>query len=97
MNRHGWNALREGDYVMVHDESDPSMKLIPGRVVEVISEGGSNGVAIRITPPRGKASTVSPSRLMVHAEPLDPDGHCWRCDTAADAAARERRNAPSTA
>lgn len=83
MIRQEWNALQVGDHVMVHEDSDLPLAAIPGRVVEVEDAEGSNDIAIRISPVRGKPMVVRPRRLAVHLEDLDPDRRCWRCDTHA--------------
>ena len=83
MIRRHWNALRVGDHVLVHDGADSRLPLAPGRVVEVEHAPGANEIAIRIAPARGRSRIVHPRRLTVHAEELDPDRHCWRCDTHA--------------
>lgn len=83
MIRSEWNALRVGDHVLVHDEADPAMPMVAGRVVTVRAASGSNDVAIRIRSGRGRSRIAHPRRLAVHREELDPDGHCWRCDANA--------------
>jgi hypothetical protein len=90
MIRQEWNALQVGDHVFVHEETDRqdgdrNLPAVPGRVVVVDFAEGSNRVAIRISPARGKATVVLPRRLAVHLEELDPDRRCWRCDTHARA------------
>lgn len=83
MIRQEWNALEVGDHVMVHEHTDQDLPAVPGRVVEVEIAEGSNDLAIRIKPARGKAVVVYPRRLAVHLEELDPDRRCWRCDSHA--------------
>jgi hypothetical protein len=81
MMRLEWNALRVGSRVLVHDDADAEMALVPGRVAMIQTANGSNELAIRIWPAVGPTRVVNPRRLAVHLEQLDPDGHCWRCDT----------------
>lgn len=71
-----WNALRQGDAVLVHDATDPDFRLLHGNVVIVDTVvGNSNDLAIRVDTP---ASHVTrPAR---HLDPFDPDEDCWRCD-----------------
>ena len=83
MIRQEWNALEVGDHVLVHDDRDHDQPATPGRVVEVEVAAGSNVLAIRISPVRGKPMVVQPRRLAVHLEELDPDRRCWRCDSHA--------------
>ena len=80
MIRRQWNALRVGDHVLVHDETEPELPIVPGRVIEVRAASGVNDIAIRIRSGRGPSKIARPRRLAVHPEELDPDGHCWRCD-----------------
>jgi hypothetical protein len=87
MTRQEWNALLVGDHVLVHEDSDRDLPAIPGRVVVVDAAEGSNDIAIRISPVRGKPMVVRPKRLAVHLEELDPDRRCWRCDAHARNAA----------
>lgn len=80
-----WNALRVGQHVLVHDEDDPLMALVPGRVTDVEQAPGSNDVTIRLSPSGRPAKVVRPRRLMVHldAGDLDDDDEaerCWRCE-----------------
>ena len=84
MNRLEWNELRVGDRVLVHDETDARAPLLPGRVTQVEEASGSNDVAIRIPASRGKTEIVSPSRLSVHIDDLDPITRCWRCEARVD-------------
>jgi hypothetical protein len=88
MIRLQWNALRVGHHVLVHDETDPGLPLVPGRVTMVQAAPGSNDVAIRIPSTRGPSKVVHPPRLAVHLEDLDPEARCWRCDAGADEALR---------
>lgn len=83
MIRQEWNALEVGDHVLVHEDSGLDLPALPGRVVDVEVAEGSNVLAIRISPVRGKPMVVHPRRLAVHLEELDPDRRCWRCDTHA--------------
>ena len=96
MIRLEWNALRVGQHVLVHDETDPGLPLVPGRVTMVTAAPGSNDVAIRIPSTRGPSKVVHPTRLVVHLEDVDPDARCWRCDAGADEALRQRHTAATT-
>jgi hypothetical protein len=90
MIRLRWNALRVGHHVLVHDEAEAGMPLVPGRVETVEAAPGSNVVAIRISPARGRSRVVLPSRLAVHLDELDPEARCWRCDARTDDVYRKR-------
>lgn len=81
MIRHEWNALQVGHHVLVHDETDPTMGLTPGRVTQVQPAPGSNDVTIRISPRRGAARVVQPRRLAVHLDTGEATERCWRCET----------------
>lgn len=83
MIRHAWNSLQVGHRVLVHDDADPAMALVPGRVMTVTTAPGSNDVAIRIAPSGGPARIVHPRRLTVHLDADTETGaeRCWRCDT----------------
>jgi hypothetical protein len=83
MVRLEWNALRVGDQVFVHDPSDAELRLIPGVVAMVETVKGSNDIGIRVTADRDSPTVVRPSRLSVHADPVDPTEVCWRCDAIA--------------
>lgn len=96
MNRLEWNALRVGHRVLVHDEAEAGLPLVPGRVTMVQAASGSNDVAIRIPSTRGPSKVVHPPRLAVHLEELDPEARCWRCEARADEALRPRHKAPTT-
>ncbi len=81
MIRRHWNALRVGHHVLVHDENDPQMTLVPGRVTEIEETSGSHSVAIRISPRTGRSRVVQPSRLAVHLDNGEGTERCWRCET----------------
>jgi hypothetical protein len=91
-----WNALRVGDKVVVHDSSDPAMQLVPGTVALVETARRSNEVGIRVVAAGGRSIVLWPSRLAIHADPLDPGEDCWRCD-AIVAEARLRHDAARSA
>lgn len=95
MIRRQWNALRVGQHVLVHDESEPGMPLVPGRVTLVETGPGSNEVAIRIPSRHGPAKVVRPPRLAVHSEEPDPEARCWRCEARSDDVHRQRLKAPT--
>jgi len=96
MIRLEWNALRVGHHVLVHDETDPGLPLVPGRVAMVQAAPGSNDVAIRIPSTRGPSKVVHPPRLAVHLEDLDPEARCWRCEARHEEALRPRHKPPTT-
>ena len=83
MIRLQWNALRVGDHVLVHDETDREMALAPGQVTMVQTMAGSNDVTIRLDPTDGASTVQCPRRLAVHLDTLDPAEGCWRCSTDA--------------
>jgi hypothetical protein len=89
MIRLQWNGLRVGHHVLVHDERDHDMPLVPGTVELVQTAAGSNDLAIRISSADGSTTLVHPRRLAVHLTTLDPHEDCWLCtiDAAATAAA----------
>jgi hypothetical protein len=95
MNRLQWNALQVGHRVLVHDEAEAGLPLVPGRVSMVHEASGSNDVAIKIPSARGPSRVVHPARLAVHLEDLDPEARCWRCDARAHEAVRPRHKAPT--
>jgi hypothetical protein len=80
MLRLEWNALRVGDKVFVHDDSDAELRLVPGVVAIVESAKGSSDIGIRVTPGREAPRVIRPPRLAVHVDPVDPTQPCWRCD-----------------
>jgi hypothetical protein len=79
--RQAWNSLQVGHRVLVHDDSDPTMSLVPGRVTMVQSTSGPNVITIRIAPSSGPTRVVHPRRLMVHLDAETKAGaeRCWRC------------------
>ena len=90
MLRADWNALDHGDSVLVHHTARGLPQLIPGVVVSVAAASGSNNVGIRLAG-RSRDELVHPARLLVHHDPIELDGHCWRCTT--DRPTPDRRNA----
>jgi hypothetical protein len=86
MIRIEWNALRVGDHVLVHDDADRNMPLVPGQVTMLTSRPGANDVTIRISPADRAGSVVHPRRLAVHRAPFDHADDCWRCSTDVDTA-----------
>jgi hypothetical protein len=52
-----WNALRAGHHVLVHDDDDPKMPLLPGVVAMVQSAHSANDIGIWITQPTGRHRT----------------------------------------
>ena len=81
MIRLEWNALQVGHHVLVHDDADPALTLVPGRVTMIQSLPGSNDVSIRISPPGGPKRVVQPRRLAVHLDTGESAERCWRCET----------------
>ena len=90
MNRLQWNALRVGDHVLVHDDAEPDMPLIPGRITAVEPESGSNNITIRVASRGQQARFVRPRRLTVHLDTGETTERCWRCE-ARYAAAQSTR------
>ena len=86
MIRLQWDGLRAGHHVLVHDERDHDLPLVPGTVELVQTTTGSNDLAIRIFPPGQDSTIVRPRRLAVHLTELDPDEDCWLCKIATAAA-----------
>jgi hypothetical protein len=80
MIRLDWNDLQVGHHVMVHDDADPEMTLVPGRVTMVREASGSNEVEIRISPPGKRSRVVKPRRLTVHLDTGEAPERCWRCE-----------------
>jgi hypothetical protein len=80
MIRREWNALRVGEYVLVHDDDDPTSPLVPGRVTRVDPAAGSNSLTIRLSPPGEPARVVQPRRLVVHLDSGEARERCWRCE-----------------
>jgi hypothetical protein len=76
--RHDWNALRSGDRVLVHHSIDEELRLVTGVVTAVTADDGGNDITVRVLTPRGQ-QVVHPGRLSVHHDPIELDGHCWRC------------------
>lgn len=81
MIRGQWNALQVGHHVLVHDETDETMALVPGRVTEIEETDGFNNVTIRLSPRRGPKRDVRPRRLAVHLDTGEATERCWRCET----------------
>ena len=79
MLRHDWNALRHGDHVLVHHSMDDEVHLVAGVVTAVTADdGGNHIISVRVATHRGQ-QVVHPRRLSVHHDPIEFDGHCWRC------------------
>ena len=74
-----WNALREGDKVLVHDPGNVERCLKPGVVALIDTHRHINGVGIRVANGDGKHVIVWPSYLAVHRDPRDQTEPCWRC------------------
>jgi hypothetical protein len=86
-----WNALREGDHVLVHDDTNRGFPL--HEAVVVVAGMGRNNVTVRVAGRGAEAGLVRPRRLAVHLMPLAPMEPCWRCDVGSagqDAARADR-------
>lgn len=81
MIRRRWNDLRVGHHVLVHDDGDPNMGLVPGRVTMIDAAAGAHNITIRISPRTGPTREVQPSRLAVHLDTGEGNERCWRCET----------------
>jgi hypothetical protein len=80
MRKLEWNALHVGDEVLVHEQHDAGLALVPGTVAMIDTAPGSNDIGIRVEDPR---RVLRPARLAVHLAPLDSAESCWRCDAGA--------------
>ncbi|HWL44959.1 MAG TPA: hypothetical protein VNQ73_18595 [Ilumatobacter sp.] len=79
-----WKALRIGDHVVVHDDSDRQLTLHDGVVRRLAPNAGDDRqVIIKLD---DEAGVVRPRRQAVHIAPVDRRFACWRCDAIADAA-----------
>jgi hypothetical protein len=79
--------------VLVHHAIDDHVRLVAGVVTGVTTLAGGNDVAVRLTTGGGR-EIIHPSRLTVHHDPIEYDGHCWRCvtnDPPTTAPAKRRR------
>lgn len=86
MERFEWNALRQGDKVLTHDEGAADLGLLRGTVVIVEPRPGSNSVAIRLETKAGPV-VHRPRRLWVHLDEGDMSASCWRCALSSGRAA----------
>ena len=77
MRKFEWKALHLGDEVLVHDQRDAGLALLPGTVAMIDTATGSKDIGVRVEDPR---RVLRPARLAVHLAPLDPTESCWRCD-----------------
>jgi hypothetical protein len=80
MLRFHWNALRPGDRVLVHDDSEPDLGIRAGVVTLVDVRASSHDVSIRLTTETRRARVVRPRRFAVHFDPVDDADACWRCN-----------------
>ena len=74
-----WNALRQGDRVVVHDDLDPAFGLHDATVALVRPHyPGASEIGVR----RDDQPTVMsrPWRHAVHLAVIDPNDTCWRCE-----------------
>ena len=83
MLRFDWNALRNGDHVLVHDPRTADMTLCAGVVEMVDTHRGANGVGVRVGDDIGGSTILWPSPLAVHHDPRAPTEACWRCEELA--------------
>jgi hypothetical protein len=88
MRKLEWNALHVGDHVLVHDQTDAGLALLPGIVAIIDTGTGSNDIGVKIEHPR---RILRPSRLAVHLDPMDGTEDCWRCDDGVEPAAERAR------
>jgi hypothetical protein len=68
-----------GDSVLVHDDQDPAMRLLPGVVVMVQTAVRANDLGVRVLSEGGLPVVIRPRRLAVHLT-LDMTEPCWRCE-----------------
>jgi uncharacterized protein YwbE len=80
-----WNALREGDKVVVHDQDKKERAPKRGVVALIDTESHIHGVGIRTANANGTNVIVWPSYLAVHRDPRDQAEPCWRCQALAEA------------
>lgn len=80
MIRSYWNALRVGDAVMVHDDTDRDFTMSPGMVTAVYTRQPTHSVSIRLLDTDQTDPPAHPKRLAVHLASGDSLGECWRCD-----------------
>jgi hypothetical protein len=85
--RFEWNALRQGDHVIVHDPRTDGMTLVDGVVTGVDTHRRVNGVGIRVGAPGGGTAVLWLNPFVVHHDPRDPTEPCWRCEELAERAA----------
>lgn len=91
MLRRDWNQLRTRDRVLVHLAVDGESRLVAGVVINSAVAGNCNEVKVRVTTDAGD-KVITPSRLTVHADPIEFDGHCWRCASSETAVAPANRS-----
>jgi hypothetical protein len=84
-----WNSLRAGDRLLVHHSDVDAVRLLAGVVTSVTLADGCNEVEVRVTTNSG-TRVFRPQRLMVHHDPIEFEGHCWRCATLSPPAARAK-------
>mgnify|MGYP001813747243 CR=1 FL=1 len=80
MIRSYWNALRVGDAVMVHDDTDLDFTISPGTVTAVHSQHPTHSVSIRLLDTERAGRLAHPKRPAVHLASGDSLGECWRCN-----------------
>jgi len=77
MNQFGWNNLRSGDAVVVHDPVSSCQPPAPAVVERVAPRRQGNRVLVRLT--SGGNRRLWPSRLVVHRAGGGDAAECWRC------------------
>ena len=77
-----WDALRNGDLVLVHDDEDVGGPLLTG-VVSIVDRGrrgrGGSDIGVRTTERDGTTRVRRPARLATHLQADGRDARCWRC------------------
>lgn len=77
-----WNALRVGDRVAVHDDSDADLE--PHEAIVALLQTrqfGANEIGLRRTDQ--PTTMLRPRRHAVHLLPFDQGIPCWRCNARA--------------
>ena len=77
-----WDALRNGDLVLVHDDADLGGPLLDG-VVSIVDSGrrgrGGRDIGVRTSERDGSRRVRRPARLATHLQADGRDASCWRC------------------
>lgn len=91
MLRRDWNQLRTRDRVLVHHTIGDEPRLVEGVVINVVFADNCNEVSVRVTTDVG-VEVITPSRPTVHGDPIELDGHCWRCASSEPATSVPKRS-----